>query len=210
MTWLGAGSPGLRVSAGAVGREPADEGIDVFLLGTAPRNEPRSIGQIRHTLALDYFIAVRRTDPIAEHGLLADLAFDALNQPGCEPVAVPTPADACRALGIGARAGFVLRIEARREQALPRAPLVREVVTQFGPLGLAEGTVTGPGGVPIANAIITIAGGDRSATTDARGRFSLALPGDRPTAATVRARGHQATAQLTPGKPATIPINLEA
>lgn len=210
IAWLGAGQSGTRVAAGAVGREPADEGIDVFLLGTAPRNEPRAVGHVRYTLGLDYFVAVRSADAIAEHRLLTDIAFDMLGQPGCEPLADPSPAEACRALGIAPRAGLVLRIEARREQALPRAPMVREVVSQFTPMGLAEGTVTGPGGVPIANAIITVAGGDRSATTDARGRFSLALPGDRPATATVRARGHEATAQLVPGKPATIPINLEA
>ncbi len=208
--WVHSRLPKVRVAAIAIGQGAAEDGIDIRLIGVAPRFEPRSRDRLNRTMALDYLLTVRFADPLAEHRNLAELAFAVMDVPGYELVCDRDVAQACLSIGLRASAGLILRTEARRTQELVQAPLVREpAITRFAPLGWVEGLVVGPGDVPIANAVVTLDGTDRCAITGSDGRFRFASPADAPSHATARAKSKEATIAATAGKPAVIKLPLE-
>jgi len=210
LDWVRRHDSGGRVDVQTLGRESEEDGIDIRLLDVAPRLEPRVRGRIDRTLALDYLVTVRFADPIAEHRRVAELAFAAMANPFYEIVADRPPAQACLALGLKPSAGLVLRAQARLSEDQPRAPLVREpAITRIVPLAFVEGTVVGPGNVPIAGALVTVDGSDRAATTGADGRFRFATPADTAVRGTVRARSTEMPIVAEPGRPAIIPLPLE-
>ena len=162
-------------------------------------------------MTLDYLITVNLDDPIDEHSAVAELAFAAIESSDLEIATDCSVSDACQAIGLTPSAGLVLRTEARREYALQRAPLVRELpIVSVGGLAQAEGTIIGPNHIPIAGAIVTLDGSNRQVTTGPDGRFRFAVPeGTRPQI-TARARSREVTSKLTPNSPSLIPLPMEA
>lgn len=209
--WVRRQNPDIRVDAQPIGRETDQDGIDIRLIGLTPRFEPRQRDRIEHSVALDYLVAVRFADPLAEHRSLAEIAFAAMETAGYEIVADRSAADACAAIGLRPSAGIVLRAQARLSRELPRAPLVREpAITRLVPLGHVEGVVVGPGNIPIAGAFITLEGDARAAVTGPDGRFRFATPAGTPVHITARARSTEAAVSAEPGDPAVIQLPLEA
>ena len=202
---------GLTVSATSVGQPPVGEGIAVALIGAAPRATPLSPDRKRSVLALDYLVAIRLDDPLAEHRALGALAFAALETEGYVLTNDIPVAAACQAIGWPPCAGLVVRAEALRERVLPQAPLVRfPAVTSLELLVAAEGQVLGPSDIPIAGALVTMAGHERATTTGPDGRFRFAVPAGTKPKIAVSARARRVEHTLTTDRPNPIPFPMEA
>jgi hypothetical protein len=203
--------PGVTIGATSPGNPPTGAGIALALLGAAPRATPLARDRKRSVLALDYLVAIRLGDPLTEHRALCALAFAMLEAEGYEIVGEVAVADACRAVGWPPCTGLVVRVEAVRERALPQAPLVRfPAITTLAPLAAAEGQVLGPGDVPIAGAVVTLAGHERSMTTGPDGRFRFAVPDGTAPKVAVRARGRRVEHTLATDRSNPIPFPMEA
>jgi hypothetical protein len=173
--------------------------------------EPRARDRLIRTLALDYLISIRADDPLAEHRLVAELAFAIMDMADYELVADQSAAQACLASGLGPTAGLVIRSHARRVDDIAQAPLVREpAIMRVAPLGFVDGIVLGPGDLPIPGATVTLGDGDRSAVTGPDGRFRFASPADAPVQVAARAHGRANATAAAAGKPAVIKLPLEA
>lgn len=191
---------------------PVEDGrIEIRLAAMVPRPATRSLDHRLDRLSVDYLVTWRMPDPIVEADLMSDLAF-ALAQDG-DGFEIADEADAAEAasrLHIGPLAGVLVRCELARDRRLPRGPRVRHpAVTRIVPLAEIEGVVLGPGNMPIAGATICIAGETRVTTTDPRGRFRFAAPGEMPLHLRVAARGVTTEETVSPGALATINLSAE-
>ena len=224
VAWVTQHLPDMRVSATSLGGDAhvaADSanatadghasGVDIRLVGAAPRVTPITAGRKRAALALDYLLTVRLPDPLAEHRVISDLAFAALDSGDLELVTDHSVAEICRAHGLPPQSGLLLRTEARQERVLPQAPLVRfPANTSLTPLVQAEGVVTGPDNVPIPGALVTLAGSNRSMITGPDGRFHFAIPDGSPAQVTARAKSREVTGPLVSGPANAFPLPMEA
>jgi hypothetical protein len=209
--WVKGRCPGIPAAALRLADPPPDSGIGVRLIQVVPRMEPRARDRLIRTLALDYLISIRADDPLAEHRLVAELAFAIMDVPDYELVTGESAAQACRGAGLPPAAGLVVRSHASRVDEIAQAPLVREpAITRIAPLGFVDGIVLGPGDVPVPGAIVILGDGDRSAVTGPDGRFRFASPADAPVQVAARAHGRANATAATAGKPAVIKLPLEA
>jgi hypothetical protein len=168
-------------------------------------------GRNSKVLALDYLVTINLDDPLAEQSLAAELAFAALGRGEIELVSAISATALCHSLGLPPAAGLVIRTELRRDATLASAPLVRHPpITQLEPLSQAEGVVVGPGGIPIANALVLLKGSNRSVTTGPDGRFCFAIPAGSPAKVTARARMREVSALLNSGATTVLNLPLEA
>jgi hypothetical protein len=118
----------------------------------------------------------------------------------------------CIDLGLAPAPGLVLRaIVSRRRSGERDVPLVRFPLTiEPGELGLLQGSVLGPGDTPVAGAVVRAEGVDRTAQTDAFGRFRLYGPvGGAVVRLNVRARGVEINGQIEAGRPVILRLPLE-
>jgi hypothetical protein len=205
--------PGRAVVARSLGDRDCGEGVDLRLVGLAPHAAPRAATPPL-ILTADYLLTVRAADPIAEQTGAVELMFAAMEQEDAEVVLDRDALRLCVDLGLPPGPGFVLRTMvsiARRRQA-KRAALVRfplNVVS--GELGLLQGSVLGPGDMPVAGAVVRVEGLDRAAETDAFGRFRLKGPvdGGKPLRLNVRARGVEIDSEIETGRPVILRLPLE-
>jgi hypothetical protein len=203
--------PGVPATALGLADDAPESGISVRLIQVSPRMEPRARDRLIRTLALDYLVGVRADDALAEHRLLAELAFAIMDLPDFELVGGEGAAQACLAAGLAPAAGLVVRGHACRVDDIAQAPLVREpAIMRVAPLGFVDGIVIGPGDLPVPNATVTLGDGVRSAVTGPDGRFRFASPDDAPVQVAARAHGRERTIAAAAGEPAVIKLPLEA
>jgi Carboxypeptidase regulatory-like domain len=196
--WASGLLPQIPATAISSTQPVVPDGIAIQLIGVSPRTVPAVAGVRSSALALDYRIHARLADPLAEHQALSDLAFAAVENEAFEFIMADS-------------AGLVLRAEVRRDAMLPTAPLVRHPpIANLTPLAQAQGQVLGPEGQPIANAVVTMAGTNRSATTGRDGRFSFAIPAGTPAKITARARSREVSASLDPDTTTILTLPMEA
>jgi hypothetical protein len=209
--WVKDRCPGTPAAALSLADSDPESGIGIRLIQVSPRMEPRARDRLIRTLALDYLISIRADDPLAEHRLVAELAFAIMDMADYELVADQSAAQACLASGLAPTAGLVIRSQARRVDDIAQAPLVREpAIMRVAPLGFVDGIVLGPGDLPIPGATVTLGDGDRSAVTGPDGRFRFASPADAPVQVAARAHGRANATAAAAGKPAVIKLPLEA
>jgi hypothetical protein len=209
--WLGELLPDVPVTL-AVGADPAGfSGIAIRLLAIAPRVVPLNPGRRSAALALDYLVTVQLDDARAAHAAVSEIAFAVLDGGAYELVADRSAGEWCTALGMTPSPGLVLRTELRRDTRVPLAPLVREAPRpSLEPLVHARGRVVGPGNMPIAGALVTIAGTSRCSTTGPDGRFRFAIPAGQPATVTARARSREVSASLAPETETILTLQMEA
>ena len=211
LDWMTQAASGTPIAVVGSGAGQAANGISIRLAGLAPRVVPPVPGRNSKVLALDYLVTIILDDPLAEQALAADLAFAALARSEVELVSEISSATLCRSLGLPPAQGLVIRTELRRDAVMPSAPLVRHPpITQLEPLSQAEGVVVGPGGIPIANALVMLKGSNRSVTTGPDGRFCFAIPAGTPAKVTARARMREVSASLNTGATNVLNLPLEA
>lgn len=128
--------------AASASQPAAASGVEVRLIALSPRPEPRSSAR-PDTIALDYLVAVRASDPFAEHHLAGEVAFALMANPDIE-ILDRSAADACRTLAAPPASGLVVRALLSRVRRVERAPLVRL------PL---KARLTGLSAVPSASAV---------------------------------------------------------
>lgn len=179
----------------------AKEGIGVSLYLFDIVNNPPARGSHRPPLqvALRYLVTSWGNKPDEAHRLLGNLIFAAMDNPDFDIELDPIPVALWRALGIVPRPAFVIRVPLRRERPEPERRLVRlPLVVKKSPMGGVEGTVVGPGDIPIANARVELPGLRRSTRTDSKGRFVFsAVPtAPPPEMLKVKARGKEVSVRL--------------
>ncbi|HWA89866.1 MAG TPA: carboxypeptidase-like regulatory domain-containing protein [Rhizomicrobium sp.] len=211
LAWAGTVLPKIPASARPLGARERGAGIDVRLMGLAPRPSPRATNP-PSTIDLDFLVTVQMSDAFDEERALAELLLAVAERSDFEILPGRPAAEICAALGIPVAAGFVLRAPLTRAREIKPAPLVRfPLQVDAAGLGAVEGIVTGPGDVPIAGAVVTLAGGGRETRSDRNGRFRLAgLP--RETSGVklhVRARGVEIDASAMPGTNVVLKLPLE-
>jgi hypothetical protein len=206
MRWIEDRLPGEKVVA-----ESNEGGVSIHLAGLAPRIVPHHPLRKSAVLALDYLIAARQSDPLEAHRAVGELAFAALDHDEYQLVGDASVAEISQRLGMAPAPGIVIRVELRREAVRPSAPLVRHPpLTRLEPLDEITGLVVGPGGTPIANALVLLTGSNRSVTTGPDGRFRFAIPAGSPAQVTARARSRKVLASLDPGSTNIISLPMEA
>jgi hypothetical protein len=210
--WAQGVLPDLTVAARALGDRQTEEGVDIRLVGVAPRPAPRTPSSPL-VLSLDYLLTVRAADPIAEQAGILELMLAAMEHEDAEVVTDANPLRLCIDLGLTPGPGFVMRAPlARRRQSVRQVPLVRFPLTiASGELGVLRGLVVGPNDTPVAGAVVSAEGVDRIVRTDALGRFRLQGPvGEGVTVRlNARARGVEIDGQAKAGKPVTLRLPLE-
>jgi len=206
--------PGRTVVARSLSDRECGEGVDLRLVGLAPRAAPRAASPPL-TLVADYLLTVRAGDPFVEQTSAMALLFAAMERDEAEVVADRDALKLCGELDLPPGLGFVLRatVSTARRHAAARAALVRFPLTiDAGELGVLQGSVLGPGDTPVAGAVVRVEGVDRTAETDAFGRFRLHGPvgsKTKPIRLNVRARGVEIDSEVKSGSPVILRLPLE-
>jgi hypothetical protein len=204
--------PGRAVVARALGDRESPDGVDIRLVALAPRAAPRAASPAPPlTLAADYLLTVRAADAIAEQTGILALMLAAMDYEHAEVATDRDVPRLCIDLGLPPALGLVLRATVSHRRPVERAPLVRfPLKIAAGELGLLQGSVLGPGDTPVAGAVVRAQGVDRTAQTDAFGRFRLYGPvGDAVVRLNVRARGVEIDDEVDPGHPVILRLPLE-
>ncbi len=206
--------PGRAVVARSLGDRDCGEGVDLRLVGLAPQATPRAASPPL-TLAADYLVTVRAADPIVEQTGAMALLFAAMERDEAEVVLDRDALKLCLELDLPPGPGFVLRamVSAARRRTAAAAALVRFPLTiDAGELGVLQGSVLGPGDTPVADAVVRVEGVDRTARTDAFGRFRLRGPvaaKNKPVRLNVRARGVEIDSEVETDGPVILRLPLE-
>jgi hypothetical protein len=206
--------PGRAIVARSLGDRDCGEGVDLRLIGLAPHAAPRAVSPPL-ILTADYLVTVRAADPFVEQTGAMELLFAAMEHDEVEILLDRDVLKLCADLDLPPGPGFVLRamVSAARRHLADRAGLVRfplNIVS--GELGVLQGSVLGPGDTPVAGAVVRVEGVDRTAQTDAFGRFRLHGPvagKGRPVRLNVRARGVEIDAEVETGSPVILRLPLE-
>lgn len=209
--WTRTVLPAAAVTARSLHDASRDDGVEFRLLGLTPRPAPRGPAAPA-MLALDYLVTLRLADPLAEQAGLAELLFAAMDEADFEVIEGRNAAELCAELGLPVAPGFILRTLLVRTRPARKVALVREpLVVHAAELGVIEGTVLGPGDVPIAGAVVTARDLARSTRTDGAGRFRLIGPpnGGRTTRLHARARGVETEAEAASGQSVILRLPVE-
>lgn len=205
------GATDIVVTPVSVAHPALADAIEIRLLAMRPKPEPRG-WQPLDMLSLDYLVAVRLADPLAEHRVTADLMF-ALNEDPDFTLVDETASAACQALALPVSAGLIVRGTIARGRPAEDVPLVRHPLTaKLGDLAVVRGRILGPGAIPIANAKVQLIGLDTVARTGPDGQFRLVAP-PLPTNTKLRvraqARGFAAEEDVIPGEATIVTLSME-
>ena len=204
--------PGRAVAARSLGDQDCKDGVDIRLIGLAPRPTPRTVSPPL-ALTLDYLLTVRAADPLVEQAGIVELMLAAMEHEDAEVATDRDTLRLCLDLGLPPAPGFVLRaMFSRRRQPVRATPLVRFPLTvEAGEFGVLQGSVLGPGDTPVAGAVVRAEGLDRTAQTDAFGRFRLHGPVGEGAVVRLnaRARGVEIDGEAEAGRPVILRLPLE-
>ncbi len=204
--------PGRTVASRSLGDRENQDGVDIRLVGLAPRPAPRAASPSPPLiLTADYLLTVRAADAFAEQTGIMELMLAAMEYEHAEVATDRDVPRLCIDLGLPPALGLILRATVSRRRPAVRAPLVRfPLKVASGELGVLQGSVLGPGDTPVAGAVVRAEGVDRTAQTDAFGRFRLHGPvGDAVVRLNVRARGVEIDDEVEPGHPVILRLPLE-
>ena len=202
---------GASVRANRMADPVQPDMVDVRLLALHPKREPSGANRPQVVL-IDYLVTIRGEDALHEHRLAVDMLFALAGEAELEILDQPATA-ACTAIGIAPAAGFVVRGAVTRVPAARDIPIVRHpLVARASMLGFVQGTVLGPGDVPVSGALVSIAGAEGAAHTGQDGRFKIPSPPDAGETIRLKAqaRGQEAETSVKDGELATLKLGMES
>lgn len=197
-------------SRGAGAEVGTGSGVSLYLIECVAAPPPRGVGRPPLQITLRYMVTTWAAKPEEAHRLLGDLLFAALDGKDYDVDLSHTDAATWAALGVSPQPSFTLEAHLKLERAEPPTRYVRvPLVVQAGPMVPLQGSVVGPGDMPIAGARVEALGLNMWERTDSHGRFQFAgVPGGpKPLRLRVKAKGRE-MAVLVPqpasGDPVTI------
>ena len=159
---------------------PTDSGsqsIHLYLLEVVNNPFPRSGANAPYQPTLRYLVTTYAQDPREAHRLLTDLLYAAMQSPQYEVDLEPISHELWAAFHIAPRPAFILRAQLPHKEKCHPTKRVRQPEPDMDsstPILPMYGLVLGPGEIPLMNARVELPNLFRSATTDHRGRFTLA------------------------------------
>ncbi len=197
---------------GAPAAPPTLPAVNLYLKDFEPAPAARGDKPGPRQFKARYLITAWAAEPAAEHALLAELAFAALDLPDAEVDFGPLPDTLWSAFGLKPRPAFFVALPVRRQRPVRPIKRVLKPVVESGVLGWFEGLVVGPNDVPLSAVHVEVPGAGFTTRTDERGRFRFPrVPGDAiPQRVVVSCKGKRvaATVRTTDPQPAVIRINL--
>lgn len=208
--WVSSCLKDIKPTLVSASKQDIGDGAEIRLVRANPSPEPRARDRVNLTVSLDYLITLKSPEPLVEHRLLVELAMAAMESADFQIIDQAMALELCRSMGLPSCACLLVRAELRRSRALEQAPLVRSpAVTRLMDLNSVEGTVVGPGDVPVAGAVVSLNLSDRRVVTGPTGKFRFPIPSGVAARATVKARQATVTADLKAGSPTLIKLPLE-
>jgi Pvc16 N-terminal domain len=193
-TWAGEHVKGVQTSFDPPAESRAGEGVCLYLMDVAPRPDEHRDGARRLRASLRYLVTTWAEKPERAHELLGDLLLAALQEAEFEVELESVQVEAWAAFKIAPRPSFVVRVPLGQDIERPIAKLVRSPLSiRASGLVSLNGTVLGPGDVPMAGASVELPALKLSTLTDWKGRFTFsAVPAEpAPKELLVKARGRE-------------------
>ncbi len=196
-----------------LGHEDGAHRIGAYLFEV--RQAPRSVGGHARPpvkLELRYLMTSSSQEPKEAHRALGDLLVSALEDGQFEVELEPLPATFWSAFQSVPRPCFVLRVPVFHELTEPLVPpLQAPPSVSVSGLTRLRGFVRGPGGLPIAGAVVAIESLGRRTLTSSDGQFYLeSLPVEPfPTMLTVHVKGHEFPQSLHAGDFGGAPLKID-
>jgi hypothetical protein len=159
---------------------PTGQGVSLYLYALNQAFPSSGSGALPLQIELRYLVSAWAEQPEEAHRLLDRLVFAAMTNPAFEIDLAPLPPETWLSYGVKPLPCFVLKAPVRIDRKEPLTPIVRKPLEVHAtPVTQLEGTVLGPGDLPLANARVEIPFLDRSTRTDTHGRFQFqAVPAD--------------------------------
>jgi hypothetical protein len=190
-------------------------GVRCYLLELAERAPLRQLQPSPLQFDLRYLVTTWAATAPEAHRLLGELVMAAMDAPDILVDLRPLEPNTWRALGMVPQPSCILQLPVRKPRTAPLRPVVTEPLSirsvAAGPL---HGVVLGPGGRPLARAVVEIPGLQLATRTDGAGRFhfSTVPAAEHVTSLTVRAKGHLTRVAVPerswPMEPLTIHVDL--
>lgn len=189
-------------------------GINLYLLDLLPTPPPSTQRIAPLQFSARYLVSAWDDDPAVAHRQLGDLLLAALDDEEIEVDLEPIPAATWAAFGVAPRPAFFLRLLVRQSRPEPEVHYVRQPLRlQATPAVTLIGLVLGPEEIPIVGARVEVPSLNRSAMTDADGRFRFpGMPANGPAQLIVKARGRTLAVSVSgptsEAEPALITLDL--
>jgi hypothetical protein len=190
-------------------------GVSLYLMGVRPRPPMRGTERPPVQVELRYLVTTWSDKPEQAHSLLGQLVLAAMRDADLDVDGEPLPPGAWASFQLAPQPSFTLVALLRDEPPASTAKLVtRSLRIDGAGLTRLDGTVLGPGDVPVAAASVELPALQLTVQTDGRGRFVFARLPAQPSVKhlVVRARGRQLAvdADLAAAAPLVIRIPMEA
>ncbi|HET6211412.1 MAG TPA: carboxypeptidase-like regulatory domain-containing protein [Micromonosporaceae bacterium] len=184
-----------------------DSGLTVWPLALLADQEIRG-GYGREPLRLRARYLVAADGPAQAAAGLLDLVLQAAARDDAYHVVFePVPAEVWLAASMAPRAALQFDVPIQVHRVTPDAPRVRAPIqVDMAPLRALQGSVLGPGGVPLADISVTVEGGPAATRTDDKGNFVLAGVPATATTLVLSGKGLRLRAEVpeAPGEPVVI------
>lgn len=200
-SWAEEAVPDVELCFDLPGSSNAQPSVSLYLTRIAPAAPQRSTRRNPLDLELHYLVTAWAESTEEEHALLGRLLVASASQSEFAPDLEPPGLELWQALGLAPRPSFALRVLARHDLPIERAPRVGQVLSlRAGALRPLEGLVLGPEDTPVAGARVALVGGGRAVHTDSHGRFRLAVSevASQPLGLQIAARGLRRRLELAP------------
>ncbi|MCU1329295.1 MAG: hypothetical protein JWN34_4665 [Bryobacterales bacterium] len=201
--WARRTLPGISISLKEPEGQCQEPGIALYLLDLASNPPLRGARRPPLQMTLRYLITAWADEITEAHDWLFSLFSSASDLSEFEIEAGPVPLTLWRCFGISPRPAFILKVPLRQPRVEPVARMVTQpMVVSPKAMTSMEGTVVGPGQVPLTGAVVELPALSLFANTDHKGRFRFSSVPAQPEALNlkVRAKGRELDVAASPGR----------
>lgn len=202
--WIGSVlTGGVEVSLQPPAAAGTKKIVGLYLKDLLPFAHLRNSRRPPLQVMLRYLVTVQAKNQSTAHNLLGQLLFAAMENSEFEVDLEPVPAEIWTAFGTVPMPSFMLRVPLRLERPDEHVRLIRSPMELHqSPLTGLEGTVMGPGDIPLTNARVELSTHNLVTRTDIKGRFIFPAVPTEPDRKNVRilARGRELSTQIDAAK----------